>query len=384
MRASDFENKLAPVDDTEHLDFFKGVAALVDAARRSAEKSVNTIMVVTYYEIGRRIVECEQGGEKRAKYGDKLIQGLSEYLTANVGKGYSYDNLKLMRRFYKVYSEYQIGETVFPELESENQTKIGNQIGETAITELMGTQIGETALAKFNSAISWSHYIQLMRIKNLDERRFYEIEIASNNWSLSEFKRQFNTSLYERLALSRDKDKVMELSRKGQVIEKPADLFKDPYVLEFTGLESKEVYTETELEQKLIDHLQDFLLELGKGFAFMGRQVRFTFSEKNFFVDLVFYNRLLHCFVLIDLKIGELTHADSGQMQMYVNYYDRKVKLPDESKTIGIVLCKDKDDAMVEMMLPEDNDQIFAARYQTVLPSKEELKKALKLDDELE
>ena len=221
-----------------------------------------------------------------------------------------------------------------------------------------------------------------MRIANEDERRFYELEIAANSWSVKEFQRQFDTSLYERLALSRDKDKVRELSEKGHTVESPQDIFKDPYVLEFTGLPEKSLYTETELEQKLIDHLQQFLLELGKGFAFVGRQVRFTFEEESFFVDLVFFNRLLRCFVLIDLKIGRLKHRDIGQMQTYVNYYDRKVKLPDENPTIGIVLCKDKKDAMVEMMLPEENNQIFAGRYQTVLPSKEQLKKALEIAGE--
>jgi predicted nuclease of restriction endonuclease-like (RecB) superfamily len=218
-----------------------------------------------------------------------------------------------------------------------------------------------------------------MRITNEDERRFYELEIADNSWSIKEFQRQFDTSLYERLALSRDKEKVRELAEKGQIVESPQDLFKDPYVLEFTGLPEKSSYTETELEQKLIDHLQQFLIELGKGFGFMGRQIRFTFEEESFYVDLVMYNRLLRSFVLIDLKIGRLKHNDIGQMQTYVNYYDRKVKLPDENPTIGIVLCKDKKEALVEMMLPEENNQIFAGRYQTVLPSKEQLKKALEL-----
>jgi predicted nuclease of restriction endonuclease-like (RecB) superfamily len=240
-------------------------------------------------------------------------------------------------------------------------------------------EISKSPIWKFNQNISWTHYIHLMRIINEDERRFYELEIAENNWTVKEFQRQFDTSL---LALSRDKEKVRELSEKGQIIESPQDLFKDPFVLEFTGLSEQSAYTETELEQKLIDHLQQFLLELGKGFAFIGRQVRFTFEEESFYCDIVFFNRLLRCFVLIDLKIGRLRHQDIGQMQTYVNYYDRKVKLPDESPTIGIVLCKDKKDAMVEMMLPEENNQIFASRYQTVLPSKEQLKKALEIISE--
>lgn len=199
--------------------------------------------------------------------------------------------------------------------------------------------------------------------------------------SLTELKRQYDSSLYERILLSTDKDKVYLLSQEGQVIEKSGDMVKDPYVLEFLGLPELPEYSETDLESKIIDHLQTFLLELGTGFAFIGRQVRFTFEEEHFRVDLVFYNRLLRCFVLFDLKIGELKHQDIGQMQMYVNYYDRKVKLPDENPTIGIILCKDKNQSIVEMTLPEDNSQIFASKYQTVLPSKEELQRLL--DDQI-
>jgi len=345
----ELQMRAASMSEPGELEFFKTVYDLIQQARRSVEKNINTTMTVTYYEIGRRIIEKEQQGEKRAQYGKQILQGLSDYLTANLGKGFSAENLRLMRKFFLIYSS---------------------------------DEISKSPILKFNPNISWTHYIQLMRIQSEDERRFYELEIADNGWSVREFQRQFDTSLYERLALSRDKEKIRELAEKGQIIESPQDLFKDPYVLEFTGLPEKSSYTETELEQKLIDHLQQFLLELGKGFAFMGRQVRFTFEEESFFVDLVFYNRLLRCFVLIDLKIGRLKHLDMGQMQTYVNYYDRRVKLPDENPTIGIVLCKDKKDAMVEMMLPKENNQIFAGRYQTVLPSKEQLKKALEIEDE--
>lgn len=214
-----------------------------------------------------------------------------------------------------------------------------------------------------------------MRMKNLDERNFYEIEAIENNWSLRELRRQIDSALYERLVLSRDKEKIKSLALKGQIIEKPEDIVKDPYILEFLGLEEQNSYSENRLETEIINNLEKFLLELGKGFTFVGRQVRFTFDEKHFRVDLVFYNRLLKCFVLIDLKIGEVTHQDLGQMQMYVNYYDRYVKLDDENKTIGIIICRDKNDTLVKMTLPEDNQQIFASRYMTVLPSKEEFKK---------
>ncbi|MDR3248915.1 MAG: PDDEXK nuclease domain-containing protein, partial [Treponema sp.] len=281
-------------------EFYRSIADLIQQARNSLAKSVNTTMGITHYEIGRRIVEQEQHGAKRAQYGKKILQGLSDYLTSNLGKGFSIDNLKLMRRFYVVYS---IGESPV--------TQSVEPIGQSAISQ-SDAPIGETVFSQFSPAISWSHYLILMRIVNLDERRFYEIEIANNGWSFREFERQHNTSLYERLALSRNKKKLRELAQKGQLIEKPQDLFKDPYVLEFTGLPEKAEYSETELEQKLIDHLQQFLLELGKGFAFIGRQTRFTFEEESFYVDLVFYNRLLKCFVLFDLKIGKLKHQDIG------------------------------------------------------------------------
>ncbi|MCD8006647.1 MAG: PDDEXK nuclease domain-containing protein [Oscillospiraceae bacterium] len=342
--------------DTRHTneEFLKNISDVLASARKNAKTAVNLSMVYAYYEIGRRIVEEEQNGADRAGYGQYLLKELSEYLTGIYGKGFSPDNLKLMRRFYVVYSVDRIGETVF-----------------TRFKNLPSTVDGR----KF--FLSWSHYLVLMRIKNTDERHFYEIEAVKNDWSLSELKRQYNSSLYERLALSTDKDKVYRLSTEGQKIETVQDAIKDPYVLEFLGLPELPEYSETELETRLIDHLQQFLLELGTGFAFVGRQQRFTFNEEHFIVDLVFYNRLLRSFVLFDLKIGELKHQDIGQMQMYVNYYDRKVKLPDENPTIGIILCKDKNNAVVEMTLPEDNSQIFASKYETVLPSKEDLKKLL-------
>lgn len=290
-------------------------------------------------------MEEEQNGKSKAEYGQNLIRELSQKLTTEFGKGFSTTNLKQMRTFYLTYSK------------------------------------GQTASDEFR--LSWSHYLMLMRIDNVEERRFYEIETAENSWSLRELQRQFDSALYERLALSRDMNEVRKLSEKGQAIEKAQDSLKDPYVLEFLGLPEETKYSETELEQKLIDKLEHFLLELGKGYTFVGRQVRFTFDDKHFRVDLVFYNRLLQSFVLIDLKIGEITHQDLGQMQMYVNYYDRFVKLDSENKTIGIILCKKKNDTLVEITLPENNEQIFASKYLTVLPSKNELKELInnKLDE---
>ena len=217
-----------------------------------------------------------------------------------------------------------------------------------------------------------------MRVDDENERKFYEIETHKNNWSVRELERQYNTALYARLALSRDKEGVKKLAAKGLVIETPKDAIKDPYILEFIGLPEKSTYSENELEHKIIDKLEQFLLELGTGFTFVARQKRITFDEKHFRIDLVFYNRILKCFVLIDLKIGELKHQDIGQMQMYVNYYDREMLLDDENKTIGVILCQDKSEAVVKYTLPEGNEQIFASKYKTVLPSKEELKKIIK------
>ena len=318
-------------------DIYEEIRGLLKSARENIVSTINSTMAKTYFLIGKRIVEEEQNGEKRAEYGKKLIKELSKKLTKEFGKGFSERNLEQMRKFYLAYS------------------------------------IPQTLSAEFR--LSWSHYLILMRMENLDERNFYEIEAIENNWSLRELRRQIDSALYERLVLSRDKEKVRSLTLKGQIIEKAEDIVKDPYILEFLGLEEQNSYSENRLETEIINNLEKFLLELGKGFTFVGRQVRFTFDEKHFRVDLVFYNRLLKCFVLIDLKIGEVTHQDLGQMQMYVNYYDRYVKLDDENKTIGIIICRDKNDTLVKMTLPEDNQQIFASRYMTVLPSKEEFKK---------
>lgn len=334
--------------------FLESVSAILSQARKAAKTAVNLSMVYAYFEIGRMIIEEEQHGQDRAAYGKQILRELSIYLTRIYGKGFSVGNLKNIRQFYKVYASDQIGETVFSQFENLPAVSTGRKF-----------------------FLSWSHYLKLMRISNVDERHFYEIESVKNDWSLSELKRQYDSSLYERLALSTDKDKIYRLALKGQTVETPQDAVKDPYVLEFLGLPELPEYSESELESRIIDHLQQFLLELGTGFAFVGRQVRFTFDEEHFMVDLVFYNRLLRCFVLFDLKIGELKHQDIGQMQMYVHYYDRKMKLPEENPTIGIILCKDKNNAVVEMTLPEDNSQIFASKYETVLPSKEDLQKLL-------
>lgn len=339
-------------------NFFDRILDILKNARKQAKMALNISMVYSYYEVGRVIIEEEQNGKQRAEYGKAILKELSKRLTESLGKGFSVENLKLMRRFYVVYSKDQIGQKVSTQFENLPVTREGRKF-----------------------FLSFSHYVFLMRIPNIDERHFYEIEAAHNGWGIKELERQYDSALYERLSLSRDKEGIERLSTEGQIIERPEDLLKDPYVLEFTGLPELSKYSETDLETKIIDHLQEFLLELGRGFTFVGRQVRFTFEDEHYRVDLVFFNRLLRCFVLFDLKIGRLKHQDIGQMQMYVNYYDRKVKLEDENPTIGILLCKNKNDAVVEMTLPEDNSQIFASKYLTVLPSKEELKKLMESEE---
>ncbi len=346
------------IDKSINLDFYNRIAELLRNARKTVVQAVNKTMVYTYFEIGRTIVEEEQKGKSRAEYGKQIIKDLSQKLTREFGKGFSTRNLEQMRKFYLIYGK---------QIENKGNTK----------TQTLSAKLKMTSIKTPDFKLSWSHYLFLMGLDNIEERTFYEIEAYNNNWSLRELRRQFDTALYQRLVLSLDKKGVKELSQKGAKLEKPEDAVKDPYVLEFLGLPEDKKYSETELEQKLIDKLEHFLLELGKGFAFIGRQVRFTFEEEHFRVDLVFYNRILQCFVLIDLKIGKLTHQDLGQMQMYVNYYDRFVKLEHENKTIGIVLCREKNNAIVEITLPENNEQIFASKYLTALPSKEELKELI-------
>ena len=334
--------------------FIEEIKELLNMAKQQVKTTINIAIVYTNYEIGKRIIEQEQKGSSRAKYGKEVIKQLSIALTKEFGKGYSVTNLKTIRQFYVTYSSDQISQSV-PD-QSQNLPK---------------TSDGKVFY------LSFTHYVVLMSISNINERHFYEIEAFNNNWSVRELQRQINSCLYERLVLSRDKKGIMELSQKGQIIEKPMDAIKDPLILNFLELKEDKRYSEKDLENRIINKLQDFLMELGKGFTFVKRQMRLSFEDQNFYADLVFYNRLLKCFVVIDLKTKTLTHQDIGQMQMYVNYFDRYVKLPEENKTIGILLCKQKNDAVVELTLPEDNDTIFASKYETILPSKEELIKLI-------
>jgi len=347
--------------------------------QRRAARSVDTALVVRNWLFGYYVVEYENAGASRADlYGKALIDRLSASLGQRGLKGTSPTNIRKFRAFYEAYPEIQ----QTPSVESPVHRR-RDQIQQTLSVASAPLSVAShpaieawTASLSVRFQLGWSHYVTLLTVADTDARRFYEIEAVANSWSVRELERQIGSGLYERLALSRDKAEIKKLAEQGLVIEEAADIVKNPYVLEFLELEERSAYSEHELETAIIDKLEHFLLELGKGFLFEARQKRFTFDSDHFYVDLVFYNRLLRCFVLIDLKIDKLTHQDLGQMQMYVNHFDRHVKTADEAPTIGIVLCKRKNDAVVELTLPE-NSNIYASEYQLYLPSKEELRRKL-------
>ncbi|MCL2280034.1 MAG: PDDEXK nuclease domain-containing protein [Oscillospiraceae bacterium] len=375
----------------ESFDFFESAANLIEKARRYIGRTANLTAVVTNYELGRMIVEEEQGGKARAEYGKGLLRELSAYLSRRVGKGFSETTLKNARKFYQIYN-FSIRQALLAESGESDE----NEKGQAMLAKFDKTETPEKSqplltifdissgnknhhvkineLYPFN--LSWSHYLVLMRIKNDDERKFYEIEAYNQQWDYRYLRRQYHSSLYERLALSRDKDSVMKLATEGYTVEKPEDMLKNPLILEFAGLHEHHSYDEDDLEAAVINKLQEFLLELGKGFLFEARQKRFTFNEKHYKVDLVTYNRLLRCYVLIDFKKDALEHRDLGQMQMYVHYFDRHVKLENENPTIGILLCKEKDDTLVELTLPE-GENIYASEYSLYIPDKSTLQSKL-------
>ena len=359
----------------QNKEIFQQVVELLQNALQQVLRTVNSTMTVTYFEIGRIIVEEEQNGKDRAEYGKQLLKGLSQQLTKEFGKGFSIDNLGNMRKFYLAYSISESLTRILQIQKSQSLTEEFESQKTQSVISFSEESISKSLISFFK--LTWTHYVFLMRIDDEKERRFYEIESEKYNWSVRELKRQYDSALYTRLALSRDKEGVLKLSEQGQIIEQPKDIIKDPYILEFLGLPELHQYSESQLEEEIINKLEHFLLELGHGFTFVARQQRITFDDKHFRIDLVFYNRVLKSFVLIDLKIGELKHQDLGQMQMYVNYYDREKRLEDENKTIGIVLCQNKSDLVVEYTLPENNEQIFANKYKTILPSKEDLIKLI-------
>ena len=319
---------------------YSAIRSCVVTAQNKVTAAVNTAMVLAYHEIGEQIYKA-CGESERAGYGKRLLQYLAERLTAEFGKGFSVRNLQMMRKFY----------LLFPN-------------ANTLCSEL-----------------SWSHYRLLMRISDQKERQFYAEECSKAAWSVRQLERQIHTMFYQRLLVSQDKVSVSAEIQSSEPKLEYGKVIKDPYVMEFLQIQPDTHVYESSLEQALIDHLQQFLLELGRGFSFVARQKRFTLDGQDFFIDLVFYNYILKCFVLIDLKTGRLTHQDLGQMQMYVNYYTRELMNEGDTPPIGIVLCADKNDAVIKYTLPEDNQQIYASKYFTYLPTEEELKRELRLDE---
>ncbi|MDE7105974.1 MAG: PDDEXK nuclease domain-containing protein [Anaeroplasmataceae bacterium] len=323
-------------DEIMDVTFYEQIKRILSSAREKVYSTANFAMVEAYWEIGKSIVD-KQGGNATAKYGAKLIEELSKKMTTDFGKGFTIANLKNMRQFYLTF---------------QNRHALRNQL-------------------------SWTHYRMIMRVEDANARKFYMDECIKANWSTRQLERQINTFSYQRLLASHGNYNVVEDTAKKEPAKTPEDIIRDPYVLEFLGLEQNSSFYESELEQALMDHLQKFLLELGRGFSFIGRQHRISFDTQHFYIDLVFYNYILKCFVLIDLKTSKLTHQDIGQMQMYVNYYTREMMNEGDNPPIGILLCADKNDSVVRYTLSEDNKQIFTSKYRTYLPSEEELQKEI-------
>ncbi|ODS37341.1 hypothetical protein BEH94_07135 [Candidatus Altiarchaeales archaeon WOR_SM1_SCG] len=366
------------------------IGEILALARSNVVRQINQTQVMAYWEIGREIVEFEQEGKARAAYGKELIVKLSEDMTEKFGRGFSEINLRNMRRFYLEFPpriqqtlsvESEKPQTLSAKSTEEQKSKsVSGKSREEPKSQTLSdeSEKPQTLSVKFQPILSWSHYCELLKVENEIGRSFYEQEANKNNWSVRELKRQINSMLFERLAYSKDTEAVMRMAEKGQIIEKPEDAIKDPYILEFLNLKEETSYTESQFEQAIIDKLQYFLLELGSGFSFVARQKRITIANRNYYIDMVFYNRILKCFVLIDLKTGELDHSDMGQMNFYLNYFRENEKSEDENDPIGLILCTGKDDVFARYVLGGVSNKIFASKYRLALPSEQELKLKLK------
>ena len=354
---------------------FARVVALIEEARQKVATVANIAQVYTNYEIGRQIVEEEQGGKRRAEYGKQIIKDLSQKLTARFGRGWGTSNLEYMRRFYLIYSAVEISQNTFGESAAViSQTEFGKSAKVLRISGRKDLAITSRQIPQFT--LGWSHYLLLMRIADPVERAFYEREATQGQWTFERLERMYRTSTFERLQISKDKDKVRALmNRPAPDVEVAGEALKDPVVTEFLGTPDK--YSEGELEDRIFDHIQDFMLEMGKGFTFHGRQVRCVIGDHSYYADLAFYNRFTRSFFVIDLKLKKVGHDELGQMQTYINYFDRKIKLPDENPTIGILLTSEKvDQALVEMFTPDsEKNRIFVKQYTSVMPSKVALKR---------
>lgn len=328
------EMNVEPVD-SELNRLADSIAALVNEAKKHLARSANVVMLASYWNIGKYIVEFEQEGNSKAKYGTALLSSLSKILRAKLGKGYSHPNLNNMRKFYLLYPNFQT----------------------------------------LSEKLSWSHICELITIEDDLERSFYEKECIASGWNVRSLRRQMDSALYLRLAASKDKEGILRLAREGSFIQRPEDIVKDTYTLEFLNLPEKNRYTEQDLEQRLIDNLQTFLLELGKGFAFIGRQYHITINNRHYHIDLVFYHRILKCFVLIDLKKNAVRHQDIGQMNMYLGYFAKEESAPDDNPPVGIILSHIKDELLVEYATYGMDSKLFVSKYELYLPNKEELRR---------
>jgi predicted nuclease of restriction endonuclease-like (RecB) superfamily len=369
------EHRLTKLEGT---DLFERVVSILEKARSNVQRAINNNMVIAYWLIGREIVQEIQGGEERAEYGKQFIEKLSEQLTQKYGRGFSITNLRYFRTFYTTYPDR------VPEIrhitcgESEKcHTQSGVLNDMSLAVENSRQELG------FSPALGWSHYRTLMNVENFNERLFYEIEAEKEGWNIEQLKRQINTFLFARLLKSKDKAGVMKLTREGNTIQTAADTIKNPYILDFLGLPDSTTLHETKLEEAIIDNLQSFLLELGKGFAFVGRQKRMQFDDKFFYIDLVFYNCILKCYLLIDLKIGELTHQDVGQMDGYVRMFDDKYLSEGDNPSIGLILCSKRNEAIAKYSVLNNSKQLFASKYMLLLPTEEELQQEIERERRL-
>ena len=361
------------------------IRQILESARANVARSVNTAQVVANWLIGREIVEEEQRGQRRAGYGEALLRDLSARLTKEYGKGFSLRNVEQFRSFFLNYPQL-LGRqkshalrAISPSLIKPASYEISHAVrakSQIALPDILHAPGGESwQPGRLHPNLSWTHYRMLLRVDKAEARAFYEIEALKNNWSARELERQKNSLLYERLAMSKDKAGLLRLATKGQHIQKPMDVFKDPMVIEFLGPPESPKLVESRVEEALISNLQAFLLELGKGFAFVARQKRITLDGDHFYIDLVFYHTILKCHVLIDLKMGKLTHQDLGQLQFYVNYFDRELRSGGDNPTLGLILCTAKNDAVVKYTLsPQQQQKIFASRYKLHLPTEKELR----------
>jgi predicted nuclease of restriction endonuclease-like (RecB) superfamily len=351
------------------------LASLIEQGRKAAVRYVNTALITTYWLVGRRIVEYEQKGKERAEYGEALLKHLSDDLIKQFGKGWGEPHLRAVRQFYLIYGDIEKRYTLCSKSEKSKESEIRHTLGSELIpTQVLPKKLQTMSVEFFSElfSLSWSHYRLLMRLDEPFKREFYEAECIRGNWSVRQLDRQIQSMLYERTALSKRKLAVISKAHEKPIVLKPEDEIKDPYILEFLGL--KDEYSESQLEEALIRHLEHFLLELGVGFTFVARQKRISLEGSHYRLDLLLYHRILRCLVAIDLKIGEFSHADAGQMNLYLNYLKDKEKLPEENDPVGLILCTDKKKTVVEYALGGMSNKIFASKYKLQLPAPEVLK----------